>query len=231
MKQTNPERYLVDGLGNWGEPENKSPYISNYDDTIHYNKTTDFTYNPDYVTWITFDFNHTPCTSSVFQFVPKVGILGIKSYKVNGGTRRLCQVMKTDDELMKVSRLLWNITGDSSGKNYTAVGGNVNDYDIIMEELEVSPAQLINVHGRNKALVYSRRLVNEFLYRVPFQMSKQMTDLRRDLKIAYEDKHGNLYKNRKDGYGMDFLDHFRYFVHAICPNGMEDIEYLLNLFR
>ncbi len=231
MKITNPKRYLVDGKGNWGEPTNENPYISSYDDTIHYNHDNNFEYSKNLETWITFDFNHSPCTSSVFQIVPGVGILGIKSYKQNGGTRKLCQLMKSDKELMKINRLLWTITGDSSGKNYTAVGGNVNDYDIIIEEFEINPAQIKNVHSRNKALVYSRRLTNEFLYRVPFQMSRRMIELRRDLMIAYEDKHGNLYKNRKDGYGMDFLDHFRYFIHAIAPNGIEDIEYLVNLFR
>ena len=230
MKKRDPVRYLVDGLGKWGEPQNDAPWLSNYDDKIHYNEEVDFKFG-NYETWITFDFNHTPCTASVYQLVPRVGILGIRSYKQNGGTRKLCQLMKQDKELMKVNMLLWTVTGDSSGKSYTATGGDVNDYDIIKEEFGISYAQIVNVRKRNASLVYSRRLNNEFLYRVPFQLSKSMTDLRNDLMIAKEDEHGNLYKNRENGYGMDFLDHHRYFVHAICPKGMDDINYLVNKFR
>lgn len=230
MKERNPRRYLVDGLGQWGEPINDAPYLSNYDDHIHYSEDNHFQYGQ-YDTWVSFDFNHTPCTASVYQIIPKSGVYGIRSYKQNGGTRKLCQLMKQDAQLMGVNRLLWNVTGDSNGKNYTATGGDVTDYEIIQEEFGLGNSQIIGVHSRNKSLVYSRRLNDEFLYHVPFALDASMVDLRRDLMIAREDDHGNLYKNRKDGYGMDFLDHHRYFVHAICPGGLDDVLWLANSLK
>jgi len=230
LARTNPRRYEVDGLGHWGEPSNDSPFLTNYDDGIHYNKDIDFKYGQ-YETWLSFDFNHTPTTCNVYQLIPHIGVIGVRSYVQNGGTRKLCQLMKHDKELMKVNKLLWTLTGDSSGKSYTSTGGDVNDYDIILEEFDIAPSQLVGVHSRNKSLVYSRRLNEEFLYRVPFQMSKSMGQLRADFLKAVEDKHGNLYKNRKEGYGMDLFDAHRYFVHALCPNGLDDINYIANKFR
>jgi len=153
MKTRNPKRYLVDGKGLWGEPDNDSPFIFNYDDTIHYNDKEEFKYDPELDLWLTFDFNNTPCTASTFQIVPGVGFKGIKSYKQNGGTRKLCQLMKLDEDLMKVPILLWTITGDSSGQSYNSTGGDVNDYDIIKEEFGISQGQLVGVYSRNKSLV------------------------------------------------------------------------------
>jgi hypothetical protein len=138
--------------------------------------------------------------------------------------------MKQDKELMSVNSLLFSVTGDSNGKNFTATGGDVTDYKIISEEFDLMDSQLIGVHSRNKSLVYSRRICEEFLLSVPFTLNSNMNELRSDLQKAREDDHGNLYKNRKDGFGMDFLDNFRYFIHAICPNGLEDIEWLKNRF-
>jgi len=228
MRKTNPKRYLVDGMGQWGEPTNDDPFLLNYDDNLHY---SEFHFDFDEVeTWISFDFNNSPCTASVYQ-IKEDGIYGMRSYKQNGGTRPLCQLIKQDAELMKVSKYLWSVTGDSSGKNYTSAGGNVNDYDIILEEFGIFPSQLINVHSRNKNLIYSRRLNDDFLYKVPFVLDSSMEDLRRDFMIAKEDGRGGLFKDRKNGYGMDFLDHHRYFIHAICPNGLEDVNYWSNRFK
>jgi hypothetical protein len=139
--------------------------------------------------------------------------------------------MKLDSELMKVSKLYWTITGDSNGKNYTSAAGNVTDYEIILEEFGIGHRQLVGVHSRNKSLVYSRNLCNEFLEQVNFVMDERMEDLKNDLDIAFEDEKGQMYKNRADGYGMDFADNFRYFVHAVAPGGLDDIKLLAVKYR
>lgn len=206
-----------------------SKWISEYDDELHYGEEN-FELG-DYPTWVTFDFNHSPCTASVYQDVHGVGILGYNSYKQNGGTRKLCKLMKQDEKLMGLDRLRWTVTGDSNGKNKTSTGGDTTDYGIIQEEFGLRNSQIVNVQSRNKELIYSRRVNNEFLRQIPFRLSNRMQDLRNDFLIAREDKNGNMYKNREDGHALDFLDHHRYFVHALCPFGLEDIKRLKVRFK
>jgi hypothetical protein len=230
MAKTNPSRYLVDGKGLWGNPTNDSPWFQTWNPERHAPAGVRFAYG-DYQTFLSFDFNNSPCTCTVYQLVPGSGIRGMRCYKANGGTRNLCQKMKLDAELMGVSKLYWTVTGDSNGKNYTSAAGNVSDYEIICDEFGISQRQLIGVHSRNKSLVYSRNLCNEFFDQVNFVMDERMEDLKNDLDIAYEDEKGNMYKNREDGYGMDFADNFRYFVHAVAPGGLTDIKVLAIRYR
>ena len=224
MKKNNPTRYMVDGLGLWGNPSNDNPWFNNWDSEKHV-ANEQFEYGQ-FETYLSFDFNNNPCTCTVYQLVPGFGVKGVREYKQKGGTRMLCQKMKQDARLMEVSKFFWTVTGDSSGKNHTSTGGNINDYQIISEEFGISPSQM-KVPGRNKQLVYSRRLVNECHSRIPFQISNCMTDLKNDMEIAYEDDHGNMYKDRDTGYGMDFADNHRYFWDCLCPKGMDDIDYLV----
>lgn len=229
MKLNDYPRYLVDGRGLWGEPTNDKPFLSNYNKKIHY---TDHEFAlGKYDTYLVFDFNHTPTVATLYQVIPKYAVVAVREYVQNGGTRRLCQLINEDDELMSIDKLYWTISGDSSGSSYTATGGDSNDYDIIREVLKVRLNQIDGVYKRNKALVYSRRLCNEFLYKVPFLIDKRCVLLQRDLEIAREDKHGKLFKSRKDGYGMDLMDSFRYFVDLICKNGLDDINYLATKLR
>ena len=225
MRRRNPKRYMVDGLGNWGEPTNEDPFLLKYDDELHYTDE-EFVFDATLETWISFDFNNKPCTATAYQIVPGVGVVAMRNFKQNGGTRMLCQLIKESD-LMTVPVFMWNVTGDTSGNSYTSAGGNTNDFKIIMEEFGIGKTQLINVHGSNARLVYSRKVNDEFLFKVPFYMDKRCEDLRRDFMIAKEDGRGGLYKNRAEGYGMDFLDNHRYFVHAICPKGLESINNLV----
>lgn len=137
--------------------------------------------------------------------------------------------MKLDKELMSVNKLYWTVTGDSNGKNRTSTGGDKTDYMIIQEEFGLSNNQIQGVYSTNERLVYSQRLCDEFLLFVPFYMDHRMKDLRSDMQKARFDKHGTLFKDRKNGFAMDMFDNWRYFVHLICPNGLEDVYYLRNI--
>lgn len=230
MKIAYPKRYLVDGLGYWGEPSNDDPFFHHYDDDIHFSNYK-FPLLEDVETWLTFDFNYDPTTCTVIQVHPNA-IIAKRCYKIKGGTKKLCTLMKEDPELMATNKLSWTITGDTSGTNKGASAGDVTDYSIIQKEFAIMDSQIVNVNGRNKAHVYSRRLCDYFFWKVPFIMDARCEPLRSDLIKAMATKDGlHLYKNRESGYGMDFLDNFRYFVDAKFKYGVDDIDNFVKILK
>lgn len=216
--------------GDWEVDKNKVRYFTYYDDKIHYNPKAEFEFDPYAKTVLAFDFNYDPTTCTVYQVHEDRGVIGMREFAVTGGTRILCEAIQESD-VMKVPTWLWTVTGDSSGMSKSSTAGDVTDYDIIQEVFGLEWSQFINVHSRNKALTYSRKLCDTFLYKVPFLMDSRMKLLRRDLMIAKPDKNGQLYKNRDLGYDMDLLDTFRYFVDCEFPNGKDDIDSFVNLIE
>ena len=223
MKAIYPYDYQVYGLGEWGTIRPDVPYFHNYNDTLHYGKDRSFKYDPLAETWFSFDFNYNPTTCTVFQ-IRKTGIIGMKTYGCRGGTAELCKLMLRDKELLKVNKLMWTVTGDSSGNSRSSTAGDVTDYDIIKSSLGIGD-KIIRVNKRNKSHAYSRRLCDAFLYHIPFIMSSECEDLRNDfLRAKPVSGSEELYKNREQGYAMDYMDNFRYFVDAKFINGVEDIK-------
>ena len=230
MKAIYPYDYQVYGLGEWGTIRPDVPYFHNYKDQIHYSEKNRFSFDPMAETWLSFDFNYDPTTCTVFQ-IRSFGILGIKTYGCTGGTRELCKLIASDPEINQVPKILWTVTGDSSGNNRSSTAGDVTDYDIISEVLNIGD-QYVKVNSRNKSHAYSRRLCDSFLYKIPFAMSNQCEELRNDfLKAKPIPGSEHLYKNRDQGYGMDYMDNFRYFVDAKFINGVDDINRFAEIIK
>lgn len=216
--------------GDWEVFRNKKKWLNHYDDKLHYSRGESFALSEHAMTWICFDFNYDPTTCTVFQIFD-TGILAMRSYAIEGGTKALCDYMKEDRELMKIPSFLWNITGDTSGASKSSTSGDTTDYDIIRDEFNLSNSQFY-LNNKNKALEYSRRLCDWFLLKVPFMIDSSCKGLRNDLLIAKPEKNGQgLYKNRAQGYGMDLLDNFRYFVDAKFPGGKDDIDSFSKLIK
>lgn len=230
MKVVFPYDYRVYGLGEWGVIKPDTPYLINYNDDIHFpNRHFEiFAYS---VTWLSFDFNITPTTCGMYQVVPGVGIIRIREYTQNGGTRMLCQLIKDDKDYQKVDKLMINVTGDTSGNRHTSTGGDINDYKIIKDELDLGDHQFVNTSGVNERHVYSRRVNDEFLYWIPFMIDSSCEIIRKEMQMAKPDNLGKLYKNREQGYAMDHMDNHRYFVHAICPKGTDSIKELVEFLK
>lgn len=230
MEEIYPYDYMVYGLGEWGVVRPDKPYFYNYKDDIHYSTSNAYDFHPLAETWLSFDFNYDPTTCTVFQ-VHSDCILGMRCYSTIGGTRALCRLMKSDPDLMMTRKEFWTITGDSSGNSKSSTAGDVTDYDIIKEELEVGD-NIVRVNTRNKAHVYSRRLCDTFFYKVPFAMDYRCANLRNDLLKA-KPKEGTeeLYKDRSKGFGMDHIDNFRYFVDAKFYGGIDDINRFAELCK
>lgn len=207
---------------------NAEPFFWNYDSTVHYG-TTEFDFIPDVETWVSLDFNYDPCVATVYQ-IRSNAVIGMRQYKIKGGTRALCQYIKTQD-VMEVDPKYWMVTGDSTGMAKSAVAGNVSNWDIVKEEFGLRSSQLVNVQKRNAAHQYSRVVCNEFLYVVPFRFDARMGDLNNEMAKARPKSDGNLYKNRDDGHAMDGVDTFRYFVTGKFRNGVEDMRILADVFK
>ena len=223
LKLSDPNRYRVDGQGEWGEPLNDEPFMRNYNDDHNFT-AEEFPFYTNYPIWLSFDFNYDPCCATVYQEVDDYGIYAMREFSVTGGTRALCQQIKTSD-VMTVPTMIWSVTGDNSGSSSSSTSGNVTDYDIIQDEFKLRDDQLVRVDGRNKSHTYRRHLCNEFFYNCKsFWLDKSMLGLRRDLLTAKPDKNGKLYKNRDKGHAMDLLDTFRYFIDARFYRGLEDIR-------
>lgn len=228
-KNMSPKNFLMFVEGDWDVDLNDDPFFTYYDDELHYSYDL-FDFDPYYPVYLSFDFNYNPTTCSVWQDID-VAVIGLRCYEIIGGTEKLCDHILDQDDLMKVPKQMWKITGDSSGMSNTSTGGDRNDYKIILEKLGLKPNQLFGVHNRNKAHVYSRKLCDYFLHHVPFVMDKRMKKLRDDIVKAKPDSQGKLYKNREKGYAMDHLDNFRYFVNCMFPGGNDDIDKYVSFIK
>lgn len=222
-----PEEFEMFIEGNWDVDKNKDKFFSTYEPKIHFSDVS-YEVREFEDLWFSFDFNYNPCTCTVYQKIEGFGVVLLYEFGMKGGTRVLCDEIVLHPEISKVPKWLWKVTGDSSGQNKTSTAGNTNDYDIICEVFGVSRKQLVNVSKRNKAHTYSRRVCREFLRLVPFVINPECEQIERDLRIAKPDKNGKLYKNRDQGYEMDYADTFRYFVHAAFLEGLKDIKNFVN---
>jgi hypothetical protein len=234
MKAFYPYDWRVYGLGDWGIIRPDQPYFNNYDDALHYNIKYKFNIEPRTDTWLTFDFNYNPCTARLYQVRPGLGVVALREYVQKGGIRALCEHLKEDDEFMGIDFMMLRVTGDSNGNSHTATGGNKTAFQIIAEELDLGQSRFVRTGGDklvNDLLVYSRRVNDEFFYKIPFFIDYRCTGLRDDLLMAKEGNDGGVFKDRKAGYAMDHLDNHRYFVHALCPGGKTDIMKLKNMLE
>lgn len=231
MKIKDPHFYKVNVLGEWGVIQNESPFFYNYNRNYH----VGYTGPPDqrFPLRISFDFNVGSTYCIVYQFAPikreKGG--GFKVFKTLKGkdTKDLCKKIKL---FFNVEYgLVWSggrniiITGDSTGKNKTAVAGNLDNYQIILKELVLPKSVLRDVSGVNQRHVYSRTIVNDFLVSIPVLIYDETNDdLIYDIETAYfDDETSNIKKDRKEN-PQDAGDCFRYAINECVPGGINDIE-------
>lgn len=199
---------------------NSEPFFYNYNRDIHYSADSYdfFTKTP---VWVSFDFNVSPCSCTIHQFVEGWGAITLREFQADGGTKNLCHVLESSD-LMSVPIGLWRITGDHSGTHYNSSSGSINDYDIIQNHFGLTNSQFYGVEKVNKQHEYSRTLCNHFLYTCPYVIDVSCETLARELGIARPNKNGKLHKDR-GVYAMDILDSWRYAIDAKFINGIDQI--------
>lgn len=216
LRTTHPTRYEVDGLGNWGVAENKSPWFYAFDDSKHVS-TTPLGWSAQLPVYLAFDFNINPMTCVVAQLIPGQFIRIIKSYKIHDCTiKELCRRIKSDF-MGAVFRFTADPAGGARSAGYDSVDTTM--HSIIRRELGVGLNQmdkpLLNF-SKKDAYTELRVFCNAILQNHPnfIICNTNAKGLLNDLKLAQTDKDTDkLFKTSGNSeYGMHLTDGFIYLL-------------------
>ena len=217
MKVTNPKRYLVDGLGKWGEPITGDEYHHNYDPLKH---EEDFGLRDDLPIHISFDFNSKPyMTLQVWQIVyphlmpPEFRCLKAYSNKPPfNSVEATCEILLNDFEEI-INRNGIYIYGDSSGKNTLPLREKRNFYEAISASLPQASEDRRRILRKNPLHIKRREYLNKILSTgEPFSVKfhpKHAADAVRDMKRVKVDANSGLWKEKetKDGVTYEKVGH------------------------
>ncbi len=219
LRKRNPNRYRVNGLGEWGAADNPNPWLYAYD----YDKHTveDIQFMPNYPVYLSFDFNKDPLTCVVIQQSPHQGhkdsfIHFIDEFKAKRTLTDTCTMIKT-----KYKGCILYVTGDRSGN---AEGEIASDslhetaFNIIKKRLGLSDKQM-HLNKHNSTHESSRFLLNAlFQHYSGLKISRRgCPNLIADCGLATTDpKSKNPHQLLKDRklYKMDLFDGMRYFFQT-----------------
>jgi phage terminase large subunit len=212
LKIIDPNSYNVNVLGEWGVRDKSNKFAFAFEQSKHVGSVE---YNPDYLIWLSFDFNVNPISCTAFQYYDDV-LRAIKCFKLdNSNIYELCKLIASyfPDAMFKV-------TGDASGTSRSAmVADNVNYYTIIKDELGLIWSQF-NIPSVNPRIEENQVKVNAVLYAGLFVAdSENCKELIYDLTYVEVDENKKIIKDRTaESKKSDFLDHFRYICNIIWPN-------------
>ena len=212
LKTIDPNSYNVNVLGEWGVRDKSNKFAFAFEASKHVGSVE---YNPDYLIWLSFDFNVNPISCTAFQYYDDV-LRAIKCFKLdNSNIYELCKLIASyfPDAMFKV-------TGDASGTSRSAmVADNVNYYTIIKDELGLIWSQF-NIPSVNPRIEENQVKVNAVLYAGLFVAdSENCKELIYDLTYVEVDENKKIIKDRTaESKKSDFLDHFRYICNIIWPN-------------
>ena len=165
-----------------------------------------------HVLYLSFDFNRNPICCSVLQ---RIGdqLRVIETIKLaQSDINAMCQYIKT-----YYAGFLYQVTGDASGKNSTAlVSDNINYYSVIRRELNLSQHQLL-VPTANPPLAENQVLVNSLLAHYDIQINAtKAKGLLYDLGNVKMHADGTIVKQHRSDptQQADALDTFRYYCNV-----------------
>ena len=212
LKTIDPNSYNVNVLGEWGVRDKSNKFAFAFEASKHVGSVE---YNPDYLIWLSFDFNVNPISCTAFQYYDDM-LRAVKCFKIdNSNIYELCKLIASyfPDAMFKV-------TGDASGTSRSAmVADNVNYYTIIKDELGLIWSQF-NIPSVNPRIEENQVKVNAVLYAGLFIAdSENCKELIYDLTYVEIDENKKIIKDRTaESKKSDFLDHFRYICNIIWHN-------------
>ena len=209
LKIIDPNSYNVNVLGEWGVRDKTNKFAFAFEKTKH---VGNIAYNPDYLVWLSFDFNVNPISCTAFQYYDEV-LHAVKCFRLdNSNIYELCTLIAA-----YFPNAMFKVTGDASGTNRSAmVADNVNYYTIIKEQLKLLWTQF-NIPTVNPRIEENQVKVNAVLYAGLFIAdSENCKDLIYDLTFVEIDENKKIIKDRTaESKKSDFLDHFRYICNII----------------
>jgi hypothetical protein len=177
-------------------------------------------YNPDLITFLSFDFNVDPATCGIFQFTADY------VYMVDEFHLESSDIYQLLDQI-KASRYYNNnlrVTGDASGYNREkATYGLMNMYDIIEKELRL-PILSIETPSANPSIRFTRVLLNSLLERhKSFLFNPRCKHTIKDLQFVQVNEKGEI--DKSDDRLTHHLDTVRYFCASFLCNFIQmDVE-------
>lgn len=222
-------RIKVNVHGEWGNEENKAPWLYAFDRAKFAKKKLLF--YPSYPVYLSFDFNREPLTCTATQMSPHKGqkssfIHHLKQFKDDVQLTELCQRIKAEYP----SSILY-VTGDASGNkgDVAFVGRHSTYYTMIKAALNLTDKQM-NLNTRNMEHNDSRLLCNTMLNQYPniYFSEEGCPDLIMDCEIAEVDekssKPGHLKKDR-DKFKLDLFDGWRYFYQTYFNEFVQSVYF------
>lgn len=233
MKEKDENFYNVNVLGLWGVTDKNIKFAYNFSREKHVKnympaliETYGVPYNPEYVVWLSFDFNVDPMTCTAMQKYSDI-LFVLKCFRLrNSGTEEICDVIRAYFQKGTV----FYVTGDASGEaRSTMASDGSHNYTIIQKKLKLQDQQLF-IPTKNPDIKKNRTLLNYVLkhHEVWIQEGQEYCDpdgkgLIYDLTYV-EIKDGEMAKDRTtDKKKADFLDNFRYYINIDFANFLEDL--------
>lgn len=215
LKFISENHYRIYVLGEDGIEDKQKKFAWAFEDAKHVQPARDnpelCQWNPDYLTWLTFDFNVNPMTATVLQHYDDV-IRGIECIRLeNSNTWEMCRIIKA-----KYPEAIFKVTGDSTGNNRNTVAqDNITNYQVIAQELGLNMDTQVIVPSRNPPVDENQILVNAVLSNYEVYLSPACQPLIYDLTYVEMNEKKEIIKDRtSDKKYADFLDNFRYFLNV-----------------
>lgn len=205
-------RYLD---GDWDAFKAKNAFAYAFNENKHCVETIEV--NKAYPIYLSCDYNHSPCSLTIWQFYEnKIRCL----YELGSfnGLLDLCRQVKDligwdGNELKHIVY----VTGDKSGYNHSElIEGNGFAYRIIQTELNLTAYQIV-APRTNPNVLKSRELTNSILEKYPdFLISRvHCPNLVFDMKFVECNDDNEIIKDRNKQAGKsDYLDTLRYFLNT-----------------
>jgi phage terminase large subunit len=209
LKEIDENQYRIYVLGEWG--------VENKDDkfcwAFQQSQISPASFQPDRVLWVSFDFNINPLTCTLAQVFPEQQTIhAIECIKLeNSDIWKMCAVL-----LAKYPAAYWMVTGDSTGKNRTALArDNINYYYVITQQLGITQQQ-IQVPAANPPIEENRLLVNAVHKNWKVLIDPvRCQPLIYDLTYVQTNALGQIIKTRTSPKKFaDFLDTWRYLINS-----------------
>ena len=208
--------HIFEALANgaWGIIDNANPWLYAFDLDKHVRPTP---WLPQLPVYLSFDINADPIACTAYQYSDFLGHSQSFIHVINefGGHIKvddICQRIKT-----AYPQTIFFVTGDRSGQNED-VGRNQTIYQMIQALLNLGDKQM-NLNTHNLEHPDSRTLCNTMFCHYPrLSIDPKCKSLIEDCQKAKPDpkcpRPSQLYKNRLDGYKMDYFDSMRYFFQT-----------------
>lgn len=205
------QRYIK---GDWDAFSAKMPWAYAFNEQRHTANTVQNKAEPLY---ISFDFNHSPVTCTIWQHYDNK-IRCLYELGSNAGLTDLCRQIRDfvgfeNNELKSVCY----VTGDMSGWAHSAlVEGNRTAYDIIISELSLSK-YAVQAPKSNPNQLKARELTNSIFEKHPDILIDKVhcQKLIFDLRFVESDEKHQIIKDRNKEVGKaDYLDNCKYYLNS-----------------